>query len=132
MFVVGVVCTEASAFERLLQHMQLLVQLCQLLALRRNLANRMQHGGVVAPAEQFSNFWKAFLRQLLGQVHRNLAWPRNAGRALLAVHVGDLDLVVVGHRLLDVFHTDLPVLDGQQIAQRLAGQLDGDFLLVEA
>jgi hypothetical protein len=61
------------------------------------------------------------LRQLLGQVHGNLARPGNAGRALLAVR--HLDLVVVGHRLLDVFHRDLAVLDRQQLAQR-ARQLD--------
>ncbi|OMP13430.1 hypothetical protein COLO4_01703, partial [Corchorus olitorius] len=90
------------------------------------------HGGVVASAEQLADLGQALLGQFLGQVHGNLARPGNAGRALLAVHVGDLDLVVVGHRLLDVFHADLAVLDGQQIAQGLAGQLDGDFLLVEA
>ena len=59
--------------------MQLLVQLCQLLALRRNLANRMQHGGVVAPAEQFSNFWKAFC---VSSLARYIAIWR--GRAMLA------------------------------------------------
>jgi hypothetical protein len=52
-----------------------------------------------------------------------------AGRALLAVHVGDLDLVEVGHRLLDVLDTDLAVLDGQQILQGLARQLDVDVLV---
>src|SRR5574343_1038272 len=121
-----------SALEGLLQHVQLLVQFGELLALARNLAHRVQHGGVVAPAEQLANLGQALLRQLLGQVHGNLARPGNAGRALLAVHVGDLDLVVVGHRLLDVFHADLPVLDRKQIAQRLARELDGDVLLVEA
>ena len=32
------------------------------------------------------------------------------------MHVGDPDLVVVGDGLLDVFHGDLPVLHGEQVA----------------
>ena len=92
----------------------------------------MQHRRVVAAAEQLTDLGQALLGEFLGQVHGDLARPGDRGRALLAVHVGDLDLVVVGHRLLDVLHADLPVLDRQQVAQRLARQLDGDFLLVEA
>ena len=74
---------------------------------------------------------QALLRQFLGQIHGNLPRPGNAGGPLLGVHVGDLDLVVVGHRFLDVFHTDLPVLDAQQVAQRFARQRDGNLFLVE-
>ncbi len=122
----------ALALERLLQHVQLLVQLGQLLAFARDLAHRMQHRRVVAPPEKLADLGQALLRELLGEVHRDLARPGDGGRALLAVHVRHLDLVVVGDGLLDVLHADLPVLDGQQVAQRLAGELDGDFLLVEA
>ncbi len=39
------------AFECLFQHMELLVQFGQLLALTRNLADGVQHGGVVAAAK---------------------------------------------------------------------------------
>ena len=52
-------------------------------------------------------------------------------RPLLAVHVGDLDLVEVGHRLLDVLDADLAVLDRQQVAQRFAHQLDVDGAAAE-
>ena len=40
-----------SAFKRLFEHMQLLVQLRQLLALATDLAHRVQHGGMVAAAK---------------------------------------------------------------------------------
>src|SRR3990167_7327288 len=121
-----------SAFQRLFQHVQLLVQFAVFLPVAADLAHRMQHRGVVAPAEQLADLGQALLRHLLGQVHRDLARLGDAGRALLAVHVGDLDLVEVGHRLLDVLHADLPVLDAQQIFQRLARQADGDVLVAEA
>ena len=69
--------------------------------------------------------------QFFGQVHGNLTRPGNAGRALFGVHVGDLDLVVIGHRFLNVFDADLAVLNGQQVAQGFTCQLDGNFLLVK-
>ncbi|MNT49684.1 hypothetical protein D3C72_1865540 [compost metagenome] len=87
---------------------------------------------MVAPAEEFANLGQALLRQFLGQVHGNLARAGNAGRALFAVHVRHLDLVVIGNGLLDVFDADLAVLDRQQVAQRLACQLDRYLFLVEA
>ena len=90
--------------------MQLLIELGQLLALARDLAHSVQHRRMVTPTEELSDLRKALLGQFLGQVHRDLPWPRNRGRALLAVHVGDLYLVIVGHRLLDVLDRDLPVL----------------------
>ena len=112
--------------------MQLLVQLGQLLPLAANFAHGMQNGGVIAPAEQFSDFRKAFLCQLFGQVHRNLTGPGNAGRPLLGVHVCDLDFVIVRHGFLDIFHRNLAVLDGQQVTQGFTGQKDRDVFLVKA
>ena len=46
--------------------------------------------------------------------------------------VGNLDLVEVGHRLLDILDTDLAVLDRQQILQRLARQPDVAFVRLRA
>ena len=38
----------------------------------------------------------------------------------------------MGYRFLDVFHRNLPVLNGQKITQGLACQLDRDVFVVEA
>ena len=92
----------------------------------------MQHRGVVAPAEHLADLGQALLRHFLGQIHGDLARAGDVGRALLAVHVGDLDLVVLRHRLLDVLHADLAVLDRQQVAQRLAHQLNINGAAAEA
>ena len=47
-----------SALQRLFEHMQLLIQFGVFLALGGDLANRMKHGGVVAPTEQLADFYK--------------------------------------------------------------------------
>ena len=60
----------------------------------------MQHGSVVATAEELAYFRQALLGELFGQIHGNLSWPSDARGALLGVHVGDLDLVEVSHRFL--------------------------------
>ena len=87
----------------------------------------MQNSGVIASAEELANFRQAFLGQLFGQVHGNLPGPCNAGGSFFGIHVGYFDLVVVGHRFLDIFDRYLPVLDGQKITQRFTCQLDGDL-----
>ena len=53
-------------------------------------------------------------------------------RALLRVHLRDLDLVVVGDGLLDVLDRDLAVLHREQVAQRLAAELDRELLAVRS
>ena len=100
-----------SAFERLFQHMQLLVEFGQLLALAANLANRVQYSCVVTATEKLSYFRKTFLRQFFCQVHGYLAWSRDTCRPLLGVHVGDFDFVIVGNGFLNVLDGDLPVLN---------------------
>ena len=62
--------------------MQLLIELTQLLALPGNLAYRVQHRRVVPAAKQLADLGQALLSQFFGQVHRNLAGPRDRGRAL--------------------------------------------------
>lgn len=99
-----------SAAQGLFQQVQVLVQVGVVGAFGRDLAHGVQYRGVIAPAKHFADFRQAFLRHLLGQIHGNLAWLGNVGRALLAVHVGHLDLVEIGHRFLDVFDADLAVL----------------------
>ena len=63
-------------------------------------------------------------RQFLGQRHGDLARARDHARALLRIHLRDLDLVVVGHGLLDVLDGDLSGLHGEQILQGVARGFD--------
>nr|GEW26933.1 hypothetical protein [Tanacetum cinerariifolium] len=120
-----------GTFQGLLEHVQFVVAFRVLGPVQRNLAHRVQHGGVVAAAEQFADFGQAFLRQFLGQVHRDLARPGDIGRAALGIHVRDLDVEEIGHGLLDVFHRNLPVLHRQQVLQRFLHHVDRNIFAVE-
>ena len=105
-----------SAFKRLLQYMQLLVQLGHLKSFAANFSHGVQNSGVVTPSEKLTNFRQAFLGQLFGEIHGNLAWPCNACRTLFRVHVCDFNFVIVGHSFLDVLHRDLSVLNRQKVS----------------
>jgi hypothetical protein len=87
--------------------MQRVIHFRVLGALASDLANRMQHGGVIASTKKLADLRQTFLRELLGQLHRNLPWERNSDRTAFAVHVGDLDLVIVGNGFLNQFDCHL-------------------------
>ena len=91
----------------------------------------MQDSGVVTATEQFSDFRQTFLRQFFGQVHGDLPRPGNRGGTFFGIHVSDFDFVIVSHSFLDVFYRNLAVLDRQQVAQRISGQLYGHVFLVK-
>ncbi len=112
--------------------MELLVEFLQFDALLSDLAHRMQHRGVIAPSEQLADLRQALVRQLLGEVHGDLARTGDAGRALFGIHIGHLDLVEVGHGFLDVFDRHLAILQRQQIFERFLGQTDRHVLAAEA
>src|SRR4030095_10137399 len=114
----------SSALQRLLEHVQRVVQFAVLAAFAADLPHRVQHRRMVATAEQFTDLRHALLCQLLGEVHSDLARHRDRARAPLAVHVGDLDLVVVGDRFLDQLDRDLAGRRRQQVLQRLARDFD--------
>ena len=82
--------------------------------------------GVVAPAKQLADLGQALLGHLFGQVHGNLARAGDAGRALFAVHVGDLDLVEVRDRLLDVLDRDQALLQREQVLERFLRKIQRD------
>src|ERR1043165_5041626 len=83
---------------------ELLIRLAQLLGL----AAGVEHGGVGAASERLADLRKALLGELLGERHRDLARPGHGTEALLRVHLRDLDLEVVGDRLLHVVDGHLP------------------------
>ena len=48
--------TMVLSFESLFKHMQLLIEVAECLAFRRNLSNRMQNRGVVSATKQLTDF----------------------------------------------------------------------------
>src|SRR5690606_39323373 len=79
--------------------------------------DRVHYRRVVAPAEGLADLGEALLRELLREVHRDLARARDVRRTPLAVHVGDLDLQEVGDRLLDRLDGDRRPIQLEQILQ---------------
>ena len=77
---------------------------------------------MILAAEGIADLRQALLGQLLGQVHGNLAGQGDLGRLALRVHVGLLDLVVLGHRLLDEIDGDLTTIEGDEVFQRFLHQ----------
>ena len=55
----------------------------------------------------------------------------DGARAALGQQVGDPDLVILGHRLLDIVHRDQPILQCEQVAQRFLGKFERDGLARE-
>ena len=88
-----------------------------------DLAHGVQYRGVVAATEQITDFRQAFLGQLLGQVHGDLARQGDIGGPAFRIHVGHLDLVEVRHGLLDVLDRDLTVGHRQQVLQRFLADI---------
>src|SRR5262245_37163490 len=84
----------------------------------------VHHRCVIAAAERIADLRKAVIREFPGERHRNLARPRDRAAAALREEIRDADLVVLGDGFLDVFHRDEPLLGGQQVLERLAGELE--------
>ena len=76
----------------------------------RNGATGMQNCSVVASTESLTNGRETGRRQFLGKPHGDLAGTSHDTRPFLRVHVGNLDLVVFGHGLLDRLEGNLPVM----------------------
>src|SRR5580765_366202 len=124
--------TIGSTLESLLKDMKFVVTFRILGAIDGDLAYCMQHRGVITTTEQVANFRQTLLRQFLGQVHGDLAWTSDIGRTLFGIHVSDFDTKKVGNGFLDVFDGNLPVLNRQEIFQRIFDDVNGDVLAVEA
>ncbi len=63
----------------------------------------MEHRRVIASAESLADVGQAHLSELFGKSHRDLARAGHVARAPFGIHLGDLNLVVIGDGLLDVF-----------------------------
>src|SRR5258706_4015880 len=107
---------------------ELLVDFAQLLGLSACVQDR----GMVAAAESLADLGQALLGEFLREGHRNLARARHGAEALLRIHVGDLDLEIVGHGLLDVLDGHLAVQNGEQVLEGFASGRNRDHRIVES
>ena len=107
--------SEKLPADHLLENVKLVIELGVAQTFLRNLADGVHHRRVVPAPEVFSDLGQAVLSELLREVHGDLARMRDVGRTTLGVHVGHLDLVVVGNRLLDVLDRDEVVDHGELI-----------------
>src|SRR6267378_7331005 len=121
-----------SPLEYLLEYVVVAVNIVVLLSQRRDSATRMQNGRMVAVAEGIANIRQAHLGEVLRERHCELAGPSDVSAAFFRVHVGYLDLVVLGDGLLDVVNCDLPVLCREEVLKRLLGGVKRDVSAVEA
>ena len=67
-----------------------------------DLLDRMHHCRMVAPAEFTANLGQRSRGQLLGEKHRDLAWPGHLAGPPWRLHIGKLDVEMLGHAALDV------------------------------
>src|SRR6185503_8886943 len=66
-----------------------------------DLAHGVHHGGVVPATEFPPDLGQRARRQLLAEIHRDLARPRDGAGAARRMHIGETDVVVLGDALLD-------------------------------
>ena len=87
----------------------------------------MHDSCMIAATKGVANLGQAVRRKLARQPHGDLARSCDGTRALLRMHLGDLDAKVVGNRLLDEFDGDLPVMGANNILERFLGNIDIEF-----
>src|SRR4029078_209681 len=87
--------TQSSSLQYLLKQVIVSVQGLVLFAQSSDRSARVQYRGVVAVAESFADFRQAELGEVPRECHRDLARACDVARALLRVHVGELDLEVL-------------------------------------
>ena len=61
---------------------------------------------MVAPAKRVADFIQGCLREFAREIHRDLPWKSDAGRATLARHIGKTHVKVFGHAPLNLFDGD--------------------------
>ena len=74
---------------------------------------RMQDRGVISTTKRFANLRQRMIGEFLGEAHSHLPRSRDAPITPLGKNIGQLDVVVLGYRSLNVVDTNLAVLDSQ-------------------
>ena len=129
---VGLLVTKCryAARSQLGLHLDLAVELFQKLvdgavkifvgaALLVDLGDGVHDGGVVLVAELTADFRKARLRELLGQVHGDLARNDDVARVVFLLEVGDAHAKLLGDGALDGLDGDLADLHVNELLEAL-------------
>src|SRR5688500_3280865 len=90
-----------------------------------DLLDRVHDRGVVAAAELAADLRQRAGGQLFGQEHGDLARAGDLAGAARRLHVGQLDVEMLGHPLLDFLDGDAAVVGAQQVAQQLLRGFQG-------
>ena len=90
-------------------------------------AHTVHDGGVIAAPKPAADLGQGPAGQLLGQIHRHLARAGIVAHPLRANHIGQADVVMLGHLALDFLDRDLAIRSLQHIGQTILGQLQVDL-----
>ena len=79
----------------------------------------MHHGRVVSPAKFSSDFRQGSRRQLLCQIHRDLARAGHGAGATRRVHFRQANVEMLRDAFLNLFDRDLAVIRAQHVMQHV-------------
>ncbi len=77
-----------------------------------NFPARVQDGCMIPATTRFTNFRQRMVGQFLGQTHRHLPWSGDASVTPFGENIRNFNVVVLGNRSLDVFDSNLAILNG--------------------
>jgi hypothetical protein len=66
----------------------------------------MKHSAMVPSAKRVADFIQGCLGKFAGQIHGDLSWKSDAGRATLARHIGKTHVEMFGYATLNLFDGD--------------------------
>ena len=78
----------------------------------------MHDSCMVTASKCVSNLRQAMISELFSKTHRHLPRPSNRAIAALRQHVRHLDLVVFGHRALNIIDRHQLILQREKVPQR--------------
>jgi len=87
----------------------------------------MHDRGVVAAAKFPADLRQRTRRQLLGEVHRDLAGASDGASATVGGHLAESDIEMLGHPLLDFVDRHAPFVRAEEIVQDFVGALERDI-----
>ncbi len=82
----------------------------------------MDDGGMVFSAEALTYIGKAGAGEGLGKVHGNLSGKGDGSRVVTCPEVGGVEVVMIGHELLDHVRVDDALLAGQEVTKNFLSQ----------
>jgi hypothetical protein len=122
--------TNESAFELARQQADVGVELGVAGAQLLDLADGVDHRRVVAPAEAAADVGQRLGRQLLRQIHRDLARPGDFAGAAGRGHLGLADAVMLGDLGLDLVDRDAALVGAQDVGEHFLDEGDVDLAAV--